>query len=149
MNINKKLGLLLLLLLFCFACNTGKNTADARGGSTGVPEEHENKALQIVLSEGRDVDPTASERPIVEGTPLSQARIDELLKMFTEPLETEKDKPEFLKRPSSKPAPRSATPKEMPFPPADGDKPPPDVAAKTLEVLSVAPALPLEPPNTK
>ena len=145
MNIARKLGLLLLLLALCFACNTGgRNVADARGGSTGVPEQQEAKALQIVLSEGREVDAAAAERPIVEGTPLSQARIDELLKMFTEPLETEKDKPDFLKRPSSKPAPRSATPKEMPFPPTDGDKPPPDVAAKTLELLSVAPEGELE-----
>jgi alpha-2-macroglobulin len=140
----KSLGALLLLLLFCFACNTGKDRAEARSGPSGVPEEQEVKALQIVLSEGKEVDPSAAERPMTKGTPLSQSRIDELLKMFTEPLEEEKDKPGFLKRPSSKPAPRSVTPKEIPFPPADGDKPPPDVQGQALEVLSVSPEGELE-----
>ena len=139
MKTTRTLGALLLLLLLCFACNSGNNDANAKSGSTGVPEEQEVKALQIVLSEGKEVDPKAAERPVVEGTPLSQSRIDELLKMFSEPLEEEKDKPGFLKRPSSKPAPRSATPKEMPFPPKDGDKPPPQVEGQALEVLSVSP----------
>ena len=132
----KPLGVLLLLLLFCFACNSGPGRdAQARSGPSGVPEDREAKALEIILSEGKPVDPDTAERPVVTGTPLSQARIDQILKMFTEPLETEKDKPEFLKRPGSKPAPRSVTPKEIPFPPTGEGDPPPEVKGQSLQVL--------------
>ncbi|MFA7484318.1 MAG: hypothetical protein WC314_27740, partial [Vulcanimicrobiota bacterium] len=59
MSITRRLGLLLLLLLFCFACNAGgKNDAEARGAG-GVPEAQEDKPLQIVLSEGKEPDPAA------------------------------------------------------------------------------------------
>lgn len=130
---------LILLLLFCFACNTMAPDVEANTGTSGPPEEKDPIALQIKLSEGKPVDPDADENDSVVGTPLAQARIDELLKLFKEPLAVEKDKPEFLQRPGSKPAPRSATPQEMPFPPTTDGSPPPDVVGRALEVLSISP----------
>lgn len=143
MYLDKKPILIFLLLLCCFACNTGPNL-QAQAGEGEVIEEPEKTPLVITLSEGKPVDPTAGERPVAEGTPLSPTRVEALLKMFTEPLEEEKDKPGFLKRPSSKPAPRSATPKEMPFPPKEGGTAPAEVTAEELQVLSVAPEGDLE-----
>lgn len=131
---------LLLLLVFLVACQSGQNgVADARSGGVAEATPKETLGLQIRLHEGSESAADRPDRPIVEGVPLSQSRVDEILKMFTEPLEEEKDKPEFLKRPGSKPAPRSATPKEIPFPaPGEGD-PPPVVKPDKLEVLSISP----------
>jgi alpha-2-macroglobulin len=137
---------LFLLLLCCFACTTVNKDVLAKPGSAGgqVEEQQEAKPLQITLREGQKQDPKAAERPIAEGVPLAQARIEKLLEMFTEPLQSQKNRPEFFKRPGSKPAPRSATPKEMPFPPTTDGSPPPDVQAPELKVLSIAPEGALE-----
>lgn len=129
----------LLLLLFCLACNAfGKKEVEAQPGRSGGPAAREELPLQLRLSEGKPIDNQVEERATASGTPLSQARVDEILKMFKEPLEEEKDPPEFFKRPASKPAPRSATPKEMPFP-APGDSAPPEVKAGKPAVLSISP----------
>ena len=131
---------LLIILLCCFACTTIDKDLRAEPGSTARAEDEEvAKPLQITLSDGNQPDSAVDQQSRVEGKPLSQARIEKLLEMFTGPLEEQKDRPEFLKRPSSKPAPRSATPKEIPFPPVGAGSAPPDVKAQELEVLSVAP----------
>jgi uncharacterized protein YfaS (alpha-2-macroglobulin family) len=95
--------------------------------------------LEITLKDGGagatgDPDPTAK----ASGVALAQARAAEILKMFTEPLQTMKDRPEFFKRPASQPAPRSATPVKLPFPPPQGSGAP-DVKADALKVLSITP----------
>jgi uncharacterized protein YfaS (alpha-2-macroglobulin family) len=95
--------------------------------------------LEITLKEGgtgATSDP--SEAPRVSGVALAQARAEAILKMFTEPLETQKDRPEFFKRPTSQPAPRSITPVKLPFP-APGGPAGPNVKSGALKVLSITP----------
>ena len=137
----KKPLVLLILLLCCFACNIKGPDVEAKPGDRGdaSQEEPEKTPLKLVLREGSPVDGSAPDEKLAEGVPLSPDRVAQLLQMFSEPLEVEKDKPEFLKRPSSKPAPRTAAAQEMPFPPTQDGGEAPDVSSQDLKVLSVSP----------
>ena len=95
--------------------------------------------LVITLKDGAtNAESDTASAPKASGIALAQARIAEILKMFTEPLASQKDRPEFFKRPSSLPAPRSATPVKLPFPPPPGPAAP-NVKANALKVLSITP----------
>ncbi len=95
--------------------------------------------LEIVLKDGSPAQPDGETVKRATGVALAQARSGEILKMFSEPLATMKDRPEFFKRPASQPAPRSATPIKLPFPaPATGPDAP-AVKADALKMLSISP----------
>ena len=131
---------LLILLLLGFACAKAPDVSAGTGGPEGeVLEEPTTTPLKINLRDGKKPDPNAGDRKFAPGTPLSPDRVNQLRKMFKEPLADQKDRPEFLKRPSSKPIPRTATTKEMPFPANIDGSPPPEVTTDDLKVLSVAP----------
>lgn len=132
---------LFLLVISCFACHTHHSEVEAKpgGGEVSSNTPQTPIPLKIELHEGKPIDPKAEKEKVVEATPLSPTRVEALLKMFTEPLEDEKQRPEFFQRPSSKPAPTAAQPVEIPFPPPDGGKDAPQVKAKDLRILSVSP----------
>lgn len=95
--------------------------------------------LEIVLKDGNAAEPDGAAVKRATGAALAQARSSEILKMFSEPLDSMKDRPEFFKRPASQPAPRSATPIKLPFPaPATGPNAP-VVKADALKMLSISP----------
>lgn len=101
--------------------------------------ETANIPLEIVLSDGEtgaSTDPGGQTK--VTGAALAQARALEMLKMFTEPLESQKDRPGFFQRPSSQPAPRSITPVKIPFP-ATESRDVPTVDGQAPKVLSITP----------
>ena len=109
--------------------------------SGGSPTEEKSIPLEITLRDaisGVSSDP-APKRPMVSGAALAQARAVEILKMFKEPLASEKDRPEFFKRPASQPAPKAATPVKLPFPPTSDGPPVVDVSKLPLQVLSITP----------
>lgn len=126
--------LLLLLLLLSLACQTPKN-----GPKTVNKVEPTPSPLKINLSDGQPVDRAGSKNKTVEGTPIPPEEVAKLLKMFEAPLPKPKDRPQFLKRAGSLPAPRTASVKEMPFPHDGAGAPPPTVKASELKVLSIAP----------
>lgn len=132
----KKRGILLWALLAVLGAFLGH--LDAREPDNPLAEPAP-MPLEIVLSEGGS---EAASEPGLSlpggGVALAQTRAVEILKMFTEPLPTQQDRPGFFKRPASLPAPRSATPVKLPFPPPDGP-PAPDVKAGELKVLSLTP----------
>lgn len=132
---------LFLLVICCFACHTSHTEVEAQpgGGGSSPSATKEAVPLRIELREGQPVDSKAEKEKVAQATPLSPTRVEALLKMFTEPLEDEKERPEFFQRPSSKPAPTSAVPKEMPFPPIKDGGQAPEVTAKGLKVLSISP----------
>lgn len=108
--------------------------------------EPEMVPFEVILSDGQAGDTQgndgASERPAVGVATLAGSRTTEILKMFKEALKTEEERPEFFQRPSSQPAPRSATPVKLPFPPTgEGPDAPDGVPSKAteLKVLSVTP----------
>jgi alpha-2-macroglobulin len=138
MKFLKNPWVLFLLLLLGIACTTTSKNVEAEPGAEPDPEKTPI-ALQITLQDGEKQAPETGQGKATIGVPLSQARVEELLALFTEPLEVERDKPEFLKRPDSKPAPRSATPKEMTFPPSTDSGSAPTAEVKELAVLSVSP----------
>ena len=146
MRTNLRPGLLSLLLLFCFACKGGGGMGGPNGpnGQPDKQAEREMTPLVITLSEGQNQDQSKDGTKSVAGTPLSPKRTAELLAKFGEPLAKEKNKPKFLKRPSSQPAPISAIPKEIPFPPKSGGPDAPEVKSPDLQILSVAPEGDLE-----
>ena len=125
------------LISTAFFCGFFGPSAVAR--SADPAEEPKTIPLQFTLRNGEEQKESTVARPTTGGTPLSAARIEQLLKMFKTPLAVEKNKPEFLKRPSSKPAPRSATPKEMTFPPTEAGGKAPSASTGPLEVLSISP----------
>lgn len=135
---------LFLLVICCFACHTSHTEVEAQPGETGSSTAKEPIPLRIELHEGRPVDAKVEKEKPAQATPLSPTRIEALLKMFTEPLKDEKERPEFFQRPSSKPAPTSAVPKEMPFPPLKDGGPAPEATSKELRVLSISPEGALE-----
>lgn len=132
---------LLMIMIGCFACHTSHTEVDAQPGDSGSTDSMTREAvpLRIELREGQPVDRSVEKEKVVAATPLSPNRVEALLKMFTEPLEDEKQRPEFFQRPSSQPAPTSAAPQEIPFPPLNEGAPAPDVKAQDLRVLSIAP----------
>jgi uncharacterized protein YfaS (alpha-2-macroglobulin family) len=101
--------------------------------------EPEPVPLEITLTEGgaQADDPGQTAHP-ASAVALAEARVGQILKMFTEPLATQQDPPEFFKRPSSTPAPRSVTEVKLPFPPPAGPDAP-AVASGDLKVLSITP----------
>jgi uncharacterized protein YfaS (alpha-2-macroglobulin family) len=101
--------------------------------------EPERIPLEIALSDGSDAGSHPSAHaPTASGVALAQTRAAEILKMFTEPLQQQEDRPSFFKRPASQPAPRSATPVKLPFPPPAGPVAP-AVKGEPLKVLSITP----------
>lgn len=95
-------------------------------------------ALEVRLSDGSGeaASPTPTAR--ATGVALAQERSLEMLKMFTEPLESHPDRPEFFQRPSSQPAPRSITPVKVAFPPKE-TRDAPDVKGEAPKVVSITP----------
>ena len=119
---------------------------DARPGDEEILKDPDPIPLEITLKDGQsgaESDPGAT-LPTATGVELLQARTLEILKMFKEPLETQKDRPEFFKRPASQPAPRSVTPVKIPFPPPASGPAAPNVKNNALQVLSMTPEGELE-----
>ncbi len=136
----------ILTLFLALACqNPGTGHGQGQGpGALGDQPDPPDTPLKIELSDGQPVEGKTSRNKTVEGRELSDDEVTALRKMFDKPLPDQKDRPAFLRRERSLPAPRTAEVKKLPFPPEGAGEPPPVVKAEELKVQSIAPEGALE-----